>query len=92
MDVGDRVTERFVDLPGLRMHIREAGTGAPILLLHGFPESSREYARVIPLVASQGRVIVPDLRGGGATDAPAGRYDLATMRADLVALTDAQRM
>jgi pimeloyl-ACP methyl ester carboxylesterase len=48
MDVGDRVTERFVDLPGLRMHIREAGTGKPILLLHGFPQSSREYSRVIP--------------------------------------------
>jgi pimeloyl-ACP methyl ester carboxylesterase len=34
-------------------------------------------------------VIVPDLRGAGATDAPAGRYDLATMRGDLVALMDA---
>jgi pimeloyl-ACP methyl ester carboxylesterase len=89
MDAGDRVTERFVDLPGLRMHIREAGEGEPILLLHGFPESSREYARVIPLLAGRARVIVPDLRGAGATDAPAGRYDLATMRGDLVALMDA---
>jgi pimeloyl-ACP methyl ester carboxylesterase len=83
------VTERFVDLPGLRMHIREAGTGEPVLLLHGFPQSSREYARVIPLLAGRARVIVPDLRGAGATDAPAGRYDLATMRGDLVALMDA---
>ena len=53
---------------------------------------SAELPRILarhPLLAGRTRVIVPDLRGAGATDAPGGRYDLATMRGDLVALMDA---
>jgi pimeloyl-ACP methyl ester carboxylesterase len=34
----DGVEHRFLDLPGLRMHVAEAGAGEPLLLLHGFPQ------------------------------------------------------
>ena len=34
----DGVEHRFVELPGLRMHVAEAGSGEPLLLLHGFPQ------------------------------------------------------
>ena len=64
------VEHRFVDLPGLRMHVAEAGSGRPLLLLHGFPQHWWEWRKVIPELAQHYRVIVPDLRGAGWTDAP----------------------
>lgn len=82
------VAWRTLELPGLRMNVGEAGSGEPALLLHGFPQSSREWTRVIPHLAGSARVIVPDLRGAGLTDAPAGRYDLTALRGDLVAMLD----
>jgi pimeloyl-ACP methyl ester carboxylesterase len=85
----DAVTRRVIELPGLRMHIVEAGAGDPVMLLHGFPQSSREWARVIPQLSDRARVVAPDLRGAGQTDAPRGRYDLDTMRLDLIHLLDA---
>ena len=55
------------------MHVIEAGSGMPVLLLHGFPQSSREYAPVMADLSRSARVIAPDLRGAGQTDAPAER-------------------
>jgi pimeloyl-ACP methyl ester carboxylesterase len=81
--------ERMIDLPGLRMHVVEAGAGDPVLLLHGFPQSSRAWAPVLRDLATDCRAIAPDLRGAGQTDAPAERYDSATMVADVIALMDA---
>ncbi len=75
-------------LPGLDVHVVEAGEGAPILLLHGFPQSSREWARVLPRLARAGRVIAPDLRASGGSDAPDSDYRLGTLRDDAVALLD----
>lgn len=68
------VTHRFVELPsGLRMHVAEAGEReAPaVVLLHGFPQNWWEWRKVIPQLAERYRVIAPDLRGAGWTDAPA---------------------
>src|SRR6187200_267248 len=84
--------ERMIDLPSLRMHVVEAGAGEPVLLLHGFPQSSREWAPVIEDLATDCRVIAPDLRGAGLTDAPAEGYDAATVAADVIALLDALRL
>ena len=81
--------ERMIDLPGLRMHVVEAGAGEPVLLLHGFPQSSREWAPVIMDLATDHRAIAPDLRGAGQTDAPAAGYDAPTVASDVIALLDA---
>ncbi|MBK6764176.1 MAG: alpha/beta hydrolase [Micrococcales bacterium] len=89
MAEGHAPCARTVELPELRMRVVEAGAGEPVLLLHGFPQDSREYARVMDHLAGTARLIVPDLRGAGGTGAPAGRYDLATMQGDLLALLDA---
>lgn len=78
-----------VRLPELRAHVVEAGTGTPILLLHGFPQSSREWSRAMPLLAQHGHVIAPDLRGFGNSEAPDARYGLAELRSDAVALLNA---
>ena len=68
----DGVTHRYVDLPGVRMHVAEAGGGPPILLLHGWPQHWWIWRKVIPALAENHRVICPDLRGFGWSEAPAG--------------------
>ncbi len=80
---------RMVTVAGLNVHVVEAGSGMPVLLLHGFPQSSREYAAVMADLCQSARVIVPDLRGAGQTDAPAEGYDLNTLVADEIGLLDA---
>ena len=70
---------RFIEsVNGLTMHVLEAGTpGRPcVLLLHGFPELSYSWRKVIPTLADAGYyVLAPDLRGYGKTTGWDGRYD-----------------
>src|ERR671920_2593429 len=82
------VDHYFVELPGLRMHVAEAGRGDPVLLLHGFPQHWWEWRKVIPALAEHYRVICPDLRGMGWTEAPATGYSVWDLTADLLALLD----
>jgi pimeloyl-ACP methyl ester carboxylesterase len=82
------VEHAYVDLPGLRMHVAEAGAGEPVLLLHGFPQHWWEWRGIIPRLAPHYRVICPDLRGAGWTDAPAEGYTSEQQRADVLALLD----
>ena len=64
------VRHRQVRAGDLEMHVAEAGEGDPIVLLHGWPQHWYLWRDVIPLLAPHGRVICPDLRGFGWTDAP----------------------
>lgn len=82
------IRSRTVTANGLRMHVTEAGHGRPVLLLHGFPESSREWARVMTALSDRAHLIAPDLRGAGSTDAPEGGYDAETVARDVIALLD----
>jgi pimeloyl-ACP methyl ester carboxylesterase len=84
----DCVEHQFADLPGLRMHIAEAGRGEPVLLLHGFPQHWWEWRKVIPGLARHYRVICPDLRGAGWTAAPRNGYTRDQLLADVLALLD----
>jgi pimeloyl-ACP methyl ester carboxylesterase len=77
----------FVEVDGVRLHYADAGTGEPALvLLHGFPLHSGMWAPQIEELATQRRVIAPDLPGFGRSDAPDSmyRYTMAGF-ADLVA-------
>lgn len=60
----------YVEVLGSRMHYVEAGTGDPILLLHGNPTSSYLWRNVIPHLTGVGRCIAPDLIGMGKSDKP----------------------
>ena len=84
----DGETHQFVDLESLRMHVAEAGEGEPVLLLHGFPQHWWEWRKIIPQLAERYRVVCPDLRGAGWTEAPANGYDGDHLLADVVALLD----
>lgn len=69
-------------------YVRENPGGYPLLLVHGWPETMRIWWRnIAPLAAAGFEVIVPDLRGFGASGlAPDGHYDLAAAARDLHAL------
>jgi len=76
--------ERFTDLPGypfephylewqgLRMHYLDEGSAAaePILLLHGEPDWSYLYRKMVPILAARFRVVAPDYLGFGRSDKP----------------------
>jgi pimeloyl-ACP methyl ester carboxylesterase len=69
-------------------YLREGSGGYPLLLVHGWPETMRIWWRNVEALAQAGfEVIVPDLRGFGASGlAPDGHYDLAAHARDLHAL------
>lgn len=76
---------------GVHLNVRSTGTGRPLLLLHGFPDSSSLWDAMTPgLVAAGHRVIAPDQRGFGESDAPTAvrDYRLERIVADAVAVLD----
>ncbi len=77
---------------GMRMNVAESGRpdGVPVILLHGFPESHRTWAKLAPLIDDRFRLIMPDLRGFGDSDRPQDVADYTTDKlvADLFALAD----
>jgi pimeloyl-ACP methyl ester carboxylesterase len=67
------VADKRIEVSGLSFHVVDEGDGAPVLLLHGFPDSTKLWRHQIPaLVAAGYRVIAPDLRGFGESAKPAG--------------------
>ncbi len=63
---------RIVSTNGIRLAVYEAGSGPPVILLHGFPELAFSWRHQLPALATAGyRAVAPDLRGYGASDKPA---------------------
>jgi pimeloyl-ACP methyl ester carboxylesterase len=84
-----RASARRLTIGDVTLNVAQAGAGAPVLLLHGFPDSLRLWESVAPRIAAAGyRVIAPDLRGFGDSDAPAGRrhYGIDRLLGDLTGL------
>jgi pimeloyl-ACP methyl ester carboxylesterase len=87
---GVAVEHRTVALPdGTRLHVAQAGAGPPLVLVHGWPQHWWAWRKVMPALAQEHRVLCPDLRGLGWSDAPSGAYAKEDWAADLVALLDA---
>jgi pimeloyl-ACP methyl ester carboxylesterase len=85
------VAHEYVDAGGLRTHVAVAGpAGAPkVVLVHGWPQNWWVWREIIPSLAQRHRVIAPDLRGHGWTEAPKGGYEKEQLTSDLLALLDA---
>jgi pimeloyl-ACP methyl ester carboxylesterase len=78
------VEHHVTKIDGIRFHYVTAGSGEPVLLLPGWPESWIAWRKVVPLLVAAGRsVVVLDPRGFGESDKPAGGYDLDTASRDL---------
>lgn len=66
--MGNPVNRRFVETRSGRVHMAEAGSGAPVLLLHQTPRSWDEYRDALPLIGRRYRAIAMDTRGFGDSD------------------------
>lgn len=73
--VFDDLTAHRIVRDGVTLAAWSGGDGPPVLLLHGYPQSSYMWRHVIPKLLADHRVIVMDLRGYGASDAPAPDAD-----------------
>lgn len=82
----DRVWDEsvFVENNGVRLHVRMAGEGYPMILLHGWPQTSYCWRKLVQLLAPHFRVIAPDLRGFGDSEKPDGPYDKRTVAMDVL--------
>ena len=85
----------MLDVNGIRLHAVSTGQGPTVLLLHGFPDTHIVWRKQVPALAAAGyRVLAPDLRGYGRSDAPRAvhAYTLDTLRADVLGLLDALKI
>lgn len=82
-DAGEHVT---VELGGTArgIFVRRLGDGPPLTLLHGFPSSSHDWAKVAPALAERHALVMPDLLGFGASDKPRDHEYSIGEQADLV--------
>lgn len=83
---------RDIESNGIRLRVREAGSGPLVLLCHGWPESWYSWRHQIPALADAGyRVVAPDMRGFGGSDAPLEVEDYTLLHhvADMVGLVEA---
>lgn len=77
---------------GVRLHYGEQGdpNGQPVIMLHGYTDSSFSYSRVLPLIDAKYRVFVLDNRGHGNSERPATGYKFSDFAADVIAFMDAK--
>ncbi|HEY6804917.1 MAG TPA: alpha/beta hydrolase [Pyrinomonadaceae bacterium] len=80
------INDRFAEVNGVRLHYLTAGTGEPVILLHGYAENSHMWRPLMLELAKSRLVIAPDLRGFGQSAKPAAGYEKKTMAQDVHAL------
>jgi pimeloyl-ACP methyl ester carboxylesterase len=76
----------------LRYGYQGDANGEPIILLHGYSDSSFSYSTVLPLLDRKYRVYVLDQRGHGESDRPANAYALSQFAADVLAFMDVMKI
>lgn len=78
------------EIDGVRYHVEDAGSGEPVVLLHGFTGSAANWRGVMEILASHYRVLAIDLIGHGRSDSPdtVARYTMSSVSADLGSLLE----
>jgi len=77
---------RFANANSVRLHYLVAGKGDPVVLLHGYAETSHMWRPLMAELANNHTAIAPDLRGAGQSSTPADGYTKAAMARDIHAL------
>jgi pimeloyl-ACP methyl ester carboxylesterase len=77
------ITNHTTTVGGTTIHYLRAGSGPPLVLLHGFPQHSHMWRQIMPALAAQYTVIAPDQRGMGGSSITPGGYDKRTMAEDM---------
>jgi pimeloyl-ACP methyl ester carboxylesterase len=70
------IVSRTAEVNGVKLHYLTAGHGTPLILLHGYAETSRMWMPIIPALAERFTVIAPDLPGIGDSDIPTDGLDM----------------
>lgn len=78
----------LAELGDVALHYEEAGSGQPLVLIHGFPLSGAIWKFQLQGLSSDYRVITPDLRGFGKSSVPEGDYSMDLFADDVVSLLD----
>ena len=71
---------------GINIHYVTQGLGAPVILLHGWPEFWYGWRKQIPVLSESFQIIAPDMRGFGYSDKPLSGYDTRTAASDIYEL------
>jgi len=80
------IEDRFAEVNGIKVHYLFAGKGNPVILLHGYAETSRMWRPLMVELAKTHTVVAPDLRGFGQTTKAESGYNKKTMAQDVHAL------
>jgi pimeloyl-ACP methyl ester carboxylesterase len=90
------VADHSAPVDGFRLAYERVGRGPAVVLLHGWPGDRSDYRLVTPLLAAAAEVVVPDLRGFGASDKhpadPAAHYSADAQARSLVGLIEELRL
>ncbi|WP_221891137.1 alpha/beta fold hydrolase [Microbispora sp. KK1-11] len=73
----------YARVNGFQMHYLRGGSGSPVVLLHGFPQTSAEWEPQLKALAKNHTVIAVDLRGTGDSSVPETGYDTAQLADDV---------
>lgn len=82
----------LIQANGLQFYVRDEGSGTPVILLHGFPDTGDLWRHQVPLLNASGfRTIVPDMRGRGRSSKPeaVSEYRLSAIVRDVTGIMDA---
>src|SRR5436853_2688119 len=83
---------RQVATSGADINLVTGGSGPPLLLLHGYPETDLMWRKVAPRLAREFTVVAPDLRGYGDSSKPPGGPDNAAYSKRALALDQFETM
>ncbi|MEA5583131.1 alpha/beta hydrolase [Nodularia harveyana UHCC-0300] len=75
---------------GVKLHYRLGGQGTPVILLHGWMGSSHTWRKIAPILAQTHTVVVPDMRGYGASDITTDGYDAVNSAKDILGILEAE--
>ncbi len=87
-ELGIEFEHHLAQVGDVRLHYVLCGSGEPVVLLHGWPQTWWEWRRLAAELGDRYRLVIPDLRGLGGSSRPAGGYDKQTIADDVGGLLD----
>jgi pimeloyl-ACP methyl ester carboxylesterase len=89
--VASKIDPELIEANGLQFYVRDEGSGTPVLLLHGFPDTGDLWRNQVPALNKSGfRTIVPDMRGRGRSSKPqsVSEFRLSSIVRDVTGMMD----
>lgn len=83
-----KITHHAASVNGVNLHYLRAGQGEAVVLLHGWPQTSYEWHKIMPKLAENYTAIAPDMRGLGDSSIPISGYDKRTVAEDIHQLVE----